>query len=161
MTQNPRGSISNAADAEKGHRKSSSGGNPLDGDNNKSIDEAIEPQHKESRFKPRDEGDQTTDRNRKDSIVDPGSENQGGPVNRISGSNAESMVREPIGDKKKGDISSMHVPQETKVGKKLSDLTTKRVITLVMSVMVSVPVFTVSTFVQDTSSGESGLKSVY
>ena len=109
MTQNPRGSISNAADAEKGHRKSSSGGNPLDGDNNKSIDEAIEPQHKESRFKPRDEGDQTTDRNRKDSIVDPGSENQGGPVNRISGSNAESMTREPIGEKKKGEISSMHV----------------------------------------------------
>ena len=53
------------------------------------------------------------------------------------------------------------LPQETNVGRKLSDLTTKRVITLVMSVMISIPIFTVDTYVTDYTSCESGLKSLY
>jgi len=53
------------------------------------------------------------------------------------------------------------IPQETNVGKKLSDLTTKRVITLVMSVMISIPLFSVDTYVSDFTSEESGLNSLY
>jgi len=43
----------------------------------------------------------------------------------------------------------------------MSDLTTKRVITLVMSVMISIPIFTVGTYTSDYSSCESGLKTLY
>ena len=59
------------------------------------------------------------------------------------------------------DEKKFELPQETNVGRKLSDLTTKRVITLVMSVMISIPIFTVDTYVTDYTSCESGLKSLY
>jgi len=61
----------------------------------------------------------------------------------------------------KPDDKKFELPQETNVGRKLSDLTTKRVITLVMSVMISIPLFTVDTYVTDYTSCESGLKSLY
>ncbi len=38
------------------------------------------------------------------------------------------------------------LPEESKVGKKLSDLTTRRVIILVLIMMFSVPLFTLSTY---------------
>ena len=50
------------------------------------------------------------------------------------------------------------IPEESKVGKKLSDLTTRRVIILVLAMLFSVPVFTVSTFVQDYNGYEVGLQ---
>jgi len=56
---------------------------------------------------------------------------------------------------------NFELPQETNVGKKLSDLTTKRVITLVMSVMISIPIFNVDTYMSDFTSSESGLNSVW
>ena len=57
--------------------------------------------------------------------------------------------------------NKFEIPQETNVGKKLSDLTTKRVITLVMSVMISIPLFSVDTYVSDFTSEESGLNSLW
>lgn len=41
------------------------------------------------------------------------------------------------------------VPQESKVGKKLSDLTTRRTIILVLAMLFSVPLFSESTYLQD------------
>lgn len=51
--------------------------------------------------------------------------------------------------------------QETKVGKKLSDLTTKRVIALVLSIMISIPLFTVTTYIPQYTSYESGVENLY
>jgi len=60
-------------------------------------------------------------------------------------------------DKKK----KHEIPQETNVGKKLSNLTTKRVITVVMSVLITIPLFSTDTYLQDYSNGESGLRSLW
>lgn len=51
--------------------------------------------------------------------------------------------------------------QETKISKKLSDLTTKRVITLIFSVMISIPFFTRETYRDDKTSFEGGLNLIY
>jgi class 3 adenylate cyclase len=53
------------------------------------------------------------------------------------------------------------IPRETNVGKKLSNLTTKRVITVVMSVLITIPLFSTDTYLQDYSNGESGLRSIW
>ena len=47
-------------------------------------------------------------------------------------------------------------PSETKVGKTLSDLTTKRAILLMFSVMVSLPLFSYETYWSDKTSYETG-----
>lgn len=47
--------------------------------------------------------------------------------------------------------------KETKISKKLSDLTTKRVITLIFSVMISIPFFSRETYDEDITSFETGL----
>ncbi len=52
----------------------------------------------------------------------------------------------------------MQIPEESKVGKKLSDLTTRRVILLVLAMLFSVPVFTVSTYVSDYNGYKVGLQ---
>ena len=52
----------------------------------------------------------------------------------------------------------LKIPEESKVGKKLSDLTTRRVIILVLAMLFSVPVFTVSTFISDYNGYEIGLQ---
>lgn len=53
------------------------------------------------------------------------------------------------------------IPQETVVGKKLSDLTTKRVITLVLSIMFSIPIFSIETYIESTQSYNNGLWTLY
>lgn len=50
------------------------------------------------------------------------------------------------------------VPEESKVGKKLSDLTTRRVILLVLAMMFSVPLFTISTYQEENNSFTFGLE---
>jgi hypothetical protein len=55
----------------------------------------------------------------------------------------------------------MDVPEETLVGKKLSDLTTKRVIMLVMSIMISIPIFSPDTYYSAPTSYEHGFWSMY
>lgn len=47
--------------------------------------------------------------------------------------------------------------EESKVGKKLSDLTTKRVIVLVLTMMFSVPIFMLTTYWEENNSFEFGL----
>jgi hypothetical protein len=49
------------------------------------------------------------------------------------------------------------IPKESKVGKRLSDLTTRRVIVIVLAMMFSVPVFTISTYTDDNDSFSFGL----
>jgi len=49
-------------------------------------------------------------------------------------------------------------PQESKVGKKLSDLTTRRVIILVLSMMFSVPFLTLTTYKEENNSFVFGLE---
>jgi hypothetical protein len=46
----------------------------------------------------------------------------------------------------------MLIPQESKVGKKLSDLTTRRVIILVLAMLISVPIFSPGTYMDDNNS---------
>lgn len=48
--------------------------------------------------------------------------------------------------------------KETKVGKKLSDLTIRRVIILVLAMLISVPVFTDLTYLDDNTSFEIPLR---
>ena len=49
------------------------------------------------------------------------------------------------------------IPQESKVGKMLSDLTTRRVIILVLAMLISVPLFTDQTYQDDNTSFETGI----
>lgn len=49
------------------------------------------------------------------------------------------------------------LPEESKVGKTLSDITTKTVIIMVLCVMFIVPLFTFSTYVDETSGAQAGL----
>ena len=53
------------------------------------------------------------------------------------------------------------MPKETNVGKKLSQRITKRVIMLVMIIMISTPFLTSSMWVQDYTSYEMGLETMY
>lgn len=50
------------------------------------------------------------------------------------------------------------VPEESKVGKKLSDLTTRRVILLVLAMLFSVPLFSTSTYLDPFNSYTFGLR---
>jgi len=56
-----------------------------------------------------------------------------------------------------GAAGDIHIPEESKVGKKLSDLTTRRVIILVLAMLLSVPIFTVSTYIPELNSFQFGL----
>lgn len=50
------------------------------------------------------------------------------------------------------------ISNETKISKTLSDLTTKRVISLIFSVMLCIPFFSRTTFMQDSTSYDVGLQ---
>lgn len=50
--------------------------------------------------------------------------------------------------------------KETKVGAKLTELTTRRVIVLVMSIMFSIPIFDVATYLEGEYSYDNGLSLV-
>ena len=54
------------------------------------------------------------------------------------------------------DDDNVEPPSETKVGKVLSDLTTKRAILLMFSVMVTIPLFNYDTYWTDITSLDSG-----
>jgi len=49
------------------------------------------------------------------------------------------------------------MPEESKVGKKLSDLTTRRVIMVVLAMLFSVPLFDTTSYIAPDSSYEFGL----
>ena len=89
-------------------------------------------------------------------------ENDGTP-NRPERSQSEvkSLVRSEnkANTTEKSDIKEdMKIPEESKVGKKLSDLTTKRVIILVLAMMFSIPIFSISTYRNDNNSFKFGLE---
>lgn len=50
------------------------------------------------------------------------------------------------------------IPKESHVGQQLSDLTTRRVITIVLIMMFSVPILTLNTYIEDPNSFEWGLQ---
>ena len=52
------------------------------------------------------------------------------------------------------------LPEESKVGKKLSDLTTRRVIILVLAMLFSVPLFSTTTYMEAPKSYEFGMKMI-
>ena len=60
--------------------------------------------------------------------------------------------------KKAEEDEETAVPEDSKVGKKLSDLTTRRVIMLVLAMMFSVPAFTISTYKEENVSFTFGLE---
>jgi len=57
-------------------------------------------------------------------------------------------------------VAEEEIFQETNVGKQLSDLTTKRVIILILSIMISIPIFSIDTYWPDTSSYLSGVRNL-
>ena len=67
----------------------------------------------------------------------------------------EENIPEP---KKPEAEEEVNVPEESKVGKKLSDLTTRRVIMLVLAMMFSVPAFTITTYKEENNSFTFGLE---
>lgn len=58
------------------------------------------------------------------------------------------------------EITGDQVYEETNVGKQLSDLTTKRVIILILSIMISIPIFSIDTYWSDYSSFNSGVQNL-
>jgi hypothetical protein len=63
-----------------------------------------------------------------------------------------------INKQEEEEEEEVKVPEESKVGKKLSDLTTRRVILLVLAMMFSVPLFTISTYQEENNSFTFGLE---
>lgn len=61
--------------------------------------------------------------------------------------NQEDFIDENTSMPEINDDEDIEVPQESKVGKKLSDLTTKRTIILVLAMLFSVPLFSDSTYI--------------
>lgn len=64
-------------------------------------------------------------------------------------------------DEEDDDDEEKELIKETRVGKKLSDLTTKRVIALVLSIMISIPLFSVSTYITQYTSYDSGAQNLH
>lgn len=58
------------------------------------------------------------------------------------------------------EITGDQVYEETNVGKQLSDLTTKRVIILILSIMISIPIFSIDTYWADYSSFNSATQNL-
>jgi len=56
-----------------------------------------------------------------------------------------------------GEEEEIKVPEESKVGKKLSDLTTRKVILIVLAMLFAVPFFMVSTYISDYNGFQFGL----
>jgi len=50
---------------------------------------------------------------------------------------------------------------ETKVGQQLSDSTTKKVIILVLSIMICIPIFSAETYTDSITSYDNGLRYIY
>ncbi|CDW84359.1 adenylate and guanylate cyclase catalytic domain protein [Stylonychia lemnae] len=61
-------------------------------------------------------------------------------------------------EKSKEPSVANFIPQESKVGKKLSDLTTRRVIVLVLAMLISVPVFSDDTYLDDNNSYDGAMQ---
>lgn len=59
-----------------------------------------------------------------------------------------------------GDMNEKELLKESNAGKQLSDLTTKRVIILILSIMISIPIFSIDTYWADFSSYQSGLRNL-
>lgn len=65
-------------------------------------------------------------------------------------------------DGEKPEEEEIEIPKETNVGRKLSEQTTKRVIMLVMSIMISIPFFSIDTYhSEEHTSFELGLKTMH
>ena len=69
-------------------------------------------------------------------------------------------IGDPISPKVETTEEEIKVPEESKVGKKLSDQTTRRVIILVLSMLFSVPIFSVSTWGTSYDSYTASLESL-
>jgi hypothetical protein len=66
----------------------------------------------------------------------------------------EMMRKKAEEENKRGEED---LPEESKVGKQLSEVTTRKVIIMVLVVMLSVPLFSVSTYITETKSFQLGL----
>ena len=86
------------------------------------------------------------------SISEKGSGNKVAPINEDPKADETAAPTDQIHDEE------IKVPEESKVGKKLSDLTTRRVIILVLAMMFSVPFFTLTTYIEEHKSYEFGLE---
>ncbi len=72
--------------------------------------------------------------------------------NKVAPINENEMNKQDSATSQKMPDEEIKVPEESKVGKKLSDLTTRRVIILVLAMMFSQPLFTLTTYIEEHSS---------
>lgn len=97
-------------------------------------------------------------------IYKKGIPSDGGLNNSKGEPNEESKKNQPMQDvyipDEIEDLNEEELYQETNVGKQLSDLTTKRVIILILSIMISIPIFSIDTYWSDDSSYQSGTKNL-
>lgn len=91
-------------------------------------------------------------------LNDDGKQNEAG--GQFQRSVKKQLTSEEFDKKQKGESHGLQF-QQTKVGQQLSDLTTKRVIMLVMSVMLSIPLFSTDTYIQLQGSYPTGLRYIY
>lgn len=80
------------------------------------------------------------------------------PIRNSSGSHAENSVEIDDRGKNETDAPGEEVHEQSKVGKQLSELTTRRVIMLVLGVLFGVPFFLNTLYTDDNTSYEYGLQ---
>ncbi len=98
--------------------------------------------------------------NNKQLTKNPGEPNQEGSLNENQQQEAleEERKKEEEEEEEEEDLNNITIPEESKVGKKLTDLTTKRVIVLVLSMIVSIIIFDPKFYYNATNSMEYGIE---
>ena len=69
----------------------------------------------------------------------------------------EKVIEQMMDEERQEEGKDPILPEESKIGKSLSDITTKTVIVMVLCVMLSVPLFTYSTYCDDSLSYQVGI----
>jgi hypothetical protein len=87
-----------------------------------------------------------------------GLNNDAGTPSNEHGNKIHPLPVVKVEEEEKKEDDAFKVPEESKVGKKLSELTTKRVIILVLGMMFGLPLFTVDLYEDENTSYQFGLE---
>jgi hypothetical protein len=74
--------------------------------------------------------------------------------------NAQKALKEKEEEGAIQDEADLHIPSESRVGKKLSDRTTKRVIMLVLIMLLILPLFEANFYIERYKSWEFGVEAL-
>jgi len=75
----------------------------------------------------------------------------------VKSQDEEEMILQQMMKEEGDDVKEEPLPEESKIGKTLSEVTTKTVIIMVLIVMLSVPLFTFDTYAEESTSFQIGL----